>query len=275
MSKDLQSIIAQFKKETDYTLKVKGESLYYSGYLDLQGTAVTSLPDNLTVGGTLDLRGTAVTSLPDNLTVGGSLDLEGCTSITSLPDNLTVGGYLDLRGTAGTDTRHIRRTLTPEQRKRINDAKCRPIIWERRGRKYIKADGEFTVIDNHHGNVYRVHYPGSHKQLYLVTDGENHWAHGKTLAEARADLIYKISDRGTSAYKNMRLDDTLTFEEAIAAYRTITGACAAGTRNFIENRLPQPRKEQYTIREMLQLTKGEYGSGTFARFFNAKADSHE
>jgi hypothetical protein len=31
--------------------------------------------DNLTVGGYLYLEGTSITSLPDNLTVGGCLDL--------------------------------------------------------------------------------------------------------------------------------------------------------------------------------------------------------
>jgi len=79
------------------TLEEK-EGKLYRGYLDLRGTQITSLPDNLTVGGSLDLRGTQITSLPDNLTVGGSLYLRG-TQITSLPDNLTVGGSLYLRGT--------------------------------------------------------------------------------------------------------------------------------------------------------------------------------
>ncbi|MDQ7104486.1 hypothetical protein REA38_13105, partial [Serratia sp. MF2] len=51
---------------------------------------------NLSVGGSLDLEGTGITSLPDNLSVGGYLDLRS-TGITSLPDNLSVGGsfYLD------------------------------------------------------------------------------------------------------------------------------------------------------------------------------------
>ena len=31
------------------------------GGLDLRGTGITSLPDNLTVGGWLDLRGTGIT----------------------------------------------------------------------------------------------------------------------------------------------------------------------------------------------------------------------
>ena len=65
----------------------------------------------------------------------------------------------------------------------------------------------------------------------------------------------------------MSLDETLSFEDAIAAYRTITGSCAAGTRDYVENRLPKPHKSSYTIREIIQLTKGEYLSDVFAKFF--------
>ena len=42
-------------------------------------------------GGNLDLHDTAITSLPEGLTVAGWLDLEGCTAITALPENLSVG----------------------------------------------------------------------------------------------------------------------------------------------------------------------------------------
>ena len=125
----------------------------------------------------------------------------------------------------------------------------------------------FTEVDSHHGNVYRVHKLGSENQLYIVTDGDNHWAHGDTLQEARADLIYKINDRDTSMYEGMTLDDTLTFEEAIVAYRTITGACSPGTRDYIANRLPKPHKEKYSIGEIITLTNGEYGSEMFSKFF--------
>ena len=125
----------------------------------------------------------------------------------------------------------------------------------------------FTEVDSHHGNVYRVHKLGCDKQLYLVTDGDNHWAHGDTLQEAREDLIYKINDRDTSMYEGLTLDDTLTFEESIAAYRTITGACSPGTRDYIANRLPKPHKAKYAIREIITLTEGEYGSERFREFF--------
>ena len=242
------------------------DGLTVGGFLDLRGTSITSLPGGLTVGGDLYLRGTSITSLSEGLTVGDFLDLRG-TSITSLPEGLTVGGDLDLRGTSITDHSKVRRQLSSEQRSKINNARNKPITWAWNGRKYIKVDGEFTVLDSQRGNVYHTHYLGKSDTVYLITDGEGHWAHGAKLQEARQDLLYKINDRDTSAYKNMSLDDEITFEEAVAAYRTITGACAAGTRNFVKNRLPKPIKDKYTIREMLTLTRGEYGSEKLQAFF--------
>jgi hypothetical protein len=75
------------------------ENLTVSGFLDLEGaTCITKLPENLTVGGYIDLKNTNITELPENFTVGGYLNLEN-TKITKLPENLTVGDYLNLRDT--------------------------------------------------------------------------------------------------------------------------------------------------------------------------------
>ena len=202
--------------------------------------------------------------------MGDSLYLEGCTGITSLPDNLTVGGYLDLEGCTGITNKNVNTVLSADARMRIASVRNKLLTWEWNGRKYIKIDGIFSVVDSSHGNVFHVHQLGKSKSMYVVTDGENHWAHGDSLKEARADLIYKINDRDTSEYAKLNLDDTMTFEEAIAAYRTITGACAVGTRDYIENRLPKPHKKKYTVREMIELTKGEYQAETFKNFFTHK-----
>ena len=218
--------IKRFKKETGINLVIKDGKLFYDSDLDLRGTG-----------------------------------------ITALPDNLTVGGYLDLRDTGITDETKVNKKLSSEAIAAINRVSNMPIFWKWNNRTYIKVDDLFTTIDSHHGNVYRVHKLNRKEQLYLVTDGENHWAHGRTLQEARADLIFKINDRDTSIYKTMSLNDTLTYEEAIAAYRTITGACAAGTRDFIENRLPKPHKDKYTVQEIIALTEKEYGGKKFLEFF--------
>ena len=68
------------------------------GYLDLSGTNITKLPDNLTVNESLNLERTNIAELPNNLTVGRYLLLKE-SKITELPDNLTVGYSLDLEGT--------------------------------------------------------------------------------------------------------------------------------------------------------------------------------
>ena len=221
-------------------------------------------------GGSLYLRGTGITSLPEGLTVGGSLYLENCTGITSLPEGLTVGGSLYLRGTGITSLPEIKKELSIKSPSKIREVKnaTNVLTWKWNGNEYIKVDGMFSVLESKRNNIFITHPIGKHKQIYIVTDGEGHYAHGNSIKEARKDLIYKINDRDTSAYKNLSLDDTLSFEEAIAAYRTITGACSAGTRNYIENRLPKPHKECYTIREIIELTEGEYNSSVFAQFFS-------
>ena len=229
------------------------ENLTVGGWLDLQGTGITSIPENLTVGGSLDLRGTGITSLPDNLTVGGDLYLDG-TGITSLPENLTVGGWLglDLSNTQITDTSKVNRNATD--------------IYTWRNNKYIKCDGVFSRVLSHKGNVWKVQSIGKDDTMYIVTDGNGRYAHGKTIKAAKADLIYKISNRDKSKYESLTLDSTVTFEEAIEMYRVITGACAAGTKNFVENRLRE-KKAKYTIAEIIELTKGEYQADVFAEFF--------
>ena len=80
------------------------------GDLDLDGTPITALPDNLTVHGNLYLDGTPITALPDNLTVHGTLDLDG-TPITALPDNLKVGGDLWINSTPNLDTNNLPSSL--------------------------------------------------------------------------------------------------------------------------------------------------------------------
>lgn len=121
---------------------------------------------------------------------------------------------------------------------------------------------------NRRGNVCKVAYIGRNRETYLVTDGAGKWAHGDTLEEAKRYLIYKISNRDTSRYAGLTLDSELTYEEAIEAYRVITGACVAGTRNFCEHILPENEKrDKYNIREIVALTKGNYGAEVFRKFF--------
>ena len=132
--------------------------------------------------------------------------------------------------------------------------------------KFIAVDGIFAEKVSHHGNVWEVKKINDTKTFFIVTDGNGKYAHGDTIQEAKIDLIYKISNRDKSEYETLTLDSELTFEEAIECYRVITGACSFGTKYFVENHLSK-KKDKYTVREMIELTKGRYGNEIFKEFF--------
>ena len=220
------------------------------GSLNLRGTDITSLPDNLTVGGYLDLERTNITNLPDDLTVGGGLDLEG-TNITSLPNDLTVGGGLYLEGTNITNTSMVSILKDGDYEE---------------GR-YIYCDGKLTHIKKKKRlfNKYD-YYIGKIKNNNVIFDGK-YYAHCKNIKQGVSDLEFKrAKDRGSEQYKNISLNDIFTLEEAKTMYRVLTGACQQGTDDFVNN-LGKKVKDKYSIQEMIDLTKGYYESSIFRSFF--------
>ena len=220
------------------------------GSLDLRGTEITSLPDNLTVSGSLDLRGTEITSLPDNLTVGGSLYLRG-TGITSLPDNLTVGGSLYLSGTG----------ITAKEQAKVK----RLLNGMEKPNKWLYADNKLTFIKRKKKINDYIFYVGKIKGQNVIFDGKV-YAHCKSLKEGIQDLEFKhAKDRGAEQYKNTPLDKEFTVDEAVTMYRIITGACRQGSEAFVNS--IKDLKKKYTLKEIIKITKGQYNSTVFERFF--------
>lgn len=103
-------------------------------------------------------------------------------------------------------------SLTSKERKKVSVNKPEPnfgsnlrqqicsfrekMTWE--NGKFISVDGVFSEVMSNKGNIYRIRQIGKERVEYLVTDNKGKWAHGSTLKEARADLIYRIADRDTS-----------------------------------------------------------------------------
>ena len=198
--------------------------------------------------GSLDLRGTSITALPDNLTVGGGLDLRG-TGITTLPDNLTVGGGLDLRGTG----------ITKKKVKKLQDGDYVDARW-------LYANGILTHVKKQKKLQGYTFFVGRIPGRNVIFDGTN-YAHCDTLRNGIADLLFKsASERGAEQYKGLPLDTEMTAEEGMTMYRCITGACRQGTEQFV-NSLGERLKAKYTIREMIELTSGQYNADRFAEFF--------
>ena len=232
---------------SDTKITALPDNLTVGGWLDLSDTKITALPDNLTVGGNLYLIGTELTALPDNLTVGGGLYLSG-TGITALPDNLTVGGWLDLRGTG----------ITNPTVKRLRHGEYVP-------GKYLYADGILTHIKKKKKIGEYTLFIGKIPNRHVIFDGK-HYAHCRTLREGIADLLFKSAiDRGADQYKGISLDDSFTVEELKRMYRVITGACKAGTESFVNSL--KDLKDKYTVREVIEMTDGQYNAEKFKAFF--------
>jgi len=223
----------------------KGFNPNVVSYLDLD--SVTKIPEgfNPTVGGNLDLSNVIEIPKGFNPTVGGNLDLS---NVIEIPKgfNPAVGGNV-----------HSKLTIPYTK---LGD---NPISWN--NGKYIKVDGLFTEVVYKRGNVYQVKKIGNPKEFYLVTDGTK-WAHGDTLKEAYQDLVYKVTNRSKKDFEHLTLNSILTFEESIACYRTITGACSFGTRDFVESN--GIVEKDRTVLEIIELTKDSYGNDSFVQFFN-------
>ena len=183
---------------------------------------------------------------------GGGLYLSG-TGITSLPDNLTVGGSIDLSGTKIADKDKARRRV-----KRLKDG-------DYVDGRYLYADGILTHVRKRRKLGSYTVYVGKIKGKNVVSDGV-HYAHCDNIRDGIDDILFKTaSDRGADQYKGMSLDTEMTVDEAVTMYRIITGACRQGSAAFVDGL--KDKKERYTIRECIELTRGQYGADRFEAFF--------
>ena len=186
---------------------------------------------------------------------GGWLDLRN-TQITSLPEGLTVGGWLDLEGTPITNRSEEMKKVCPLRNGNHTD-------------KYIYCDNILTHIKAVKKIGKYVFYVGKIKGKNVVCDGEL-YAHCSSFKEGVLDIEFKKSkDRGAEQYANLKLDSVLSFDEAVVCYRIITGACRQGTQQFIDGL--REKKKSYTIAEIIEKTKGQFGNTTFADFFKRNA----
>jgi hypothetical protein len=241
---------------------------------DLYLNSLTEIPKgfNPTVGGTLILK--SLTEIPNgfNPTVGRNLDLQSLKqipkgfnptvgwnlfldSVKEIPQgfNPTVGWYLYLNSL----------TEIPEgfNRSDYENKRISLLQWD----KYILCDDRFSEVISKKGNVWKLKDIGKDKIYYLVTDGNGKYAHGNSIKEAKDDLIYKISNRDSTQYQNIDLDKKFSFTECITMYRTITGSCSTGVRNFIE--INGIKKQSYSVNDIIEITKNNYGNESFNKFF--------
>ena len=129
----------------------------------------------------------------------------------------------------------------------------------------LYADGILTHVKRVKKQAGYTFYIGKIKGKIVVSDGM-HYAHCDSFRDGVADLLFKTAaDRGAEQYRGLSLDTKMIVPELVTMYRVITGACRQGTVRFIQSL--GELKESYTIREAIELTKGQYGHERFAEFF--------
>ncbi len=173
--------------------------------------------------------------------------------------------------------RDIFEVLQPVENQKIQLCPCsiKGYLFEKGNKFYYSEDkeNEYIIVDNilskvisRKGNVLKVINYYKDKESYIIKDGDL-YSHGETIKEARESLIYKISSRDTSVYKDLTLDSVLTKDECIKLYRVITGACESGTKYFVSKQDPSKVKDKYSIKELIDLTEGQYGNSELKKYF--------
>jgi hypothetical protein len=103
-----------------------------------------------------------------------------------------------------------------------------------------------------------------------VVQRGNIFSHGDTAEKAIQDLRYKLADRDTTKYKKWKLDSVHPLADMIQAYRAITGACEAGTKQWCEGK-KFPAK--LSVNVAIRATKGAYRAEQFAAFFKKSQEA--
>lgn len=228
-------------------LKEVCSGLIVPGYFDLSSTPIKVLPDNLIVGGAAFLQKTKVTKLSKGMVVGDCIDLRN-TLVTELPDDLVVNGriYADNIKAHNPNTKCLRNGDYVEGR-------------------YLYANGALTQVEYCYKEQECTVYVGKVKGRNVVSDGK-YYVQCSDIKAGIAEIKSKtLNALDIVQYKSLTLDSVVELREAITMYCDITGARIQETNKFVAS--IKNLKGRYVVREIIMLTKGQYGHNQFVDFF--------
>ena len=163
------------------------------------------------------------------------------------------GGSPFLEWTAADGTRYVSADLAANLTVEVEEERGKVI----RGKRFYCGYRRYDCMGSHGKKA---------EEIFIVTDGNGTYAHGNSIRNAKIDLLYKLGDRrDISQYRSLTDSSKLSYNEAIIAYKAITGACSLGISSFLDRK--NPKKRDYTIAEIIDLTKGEFGHSRFVNFF--------
>jgi protein tyrosine/serine phosphatase len=218
---------------------LQGTTINGSLYLSSLTSADASFLQGTTINGSLDLSSltSADASFLQGTTINGSLDLRSLTSAdASFLQGTTINGYLDLSSLTSADASFLQgttingylylRSLTSA------DARiCRSNV--KRLAKGYNTKGGYCFFD---GILAKVTSVSTKKEFTIYTTPTgfvaqkgDYTAHGKSVKSAMSDVAFKeVAEKLKSS--PIYADTLLT----VMHYRTITGACDQGCREFMQ-----------------------------------------
>jgi hypothetical protein len=142
----------------------------------------------------------------------------------------------------------------------VDGKKLKPKRWYIvEGGKWVEVDftdGMFTYMLSNRNGVKKVRDEGRNV-FYVVSDENGNSAHGKTIKEARNDLVYKAMVKFDG-----KVPDSATGRDWVGLYRAITGACSAGIKSFVEEK-GKSLDDVYAKEQICELVKGRFGESKF------------
>ena len=177
------------------------KSLKVKELLDISDTKITEIPNDCEFG-SLDISYTKITKLRDNLVIDCLSAMDS--SLTELPKNLVVYGGLYIENTI---INHLSDdclapsvycNFEPNDKRyekgyvgyyKLKDEIVH--ISHPSGREFLHVDGILSEVIEKKGHVYHVRNGVNEPITYVVTDGNHHWAHGKTLDKASKTFVIR------------------------------------------------------------------------------------
>ncbi len=259
--------IEEFCKATKLTLdQVNG-----SGLID--GNAIldiAQIPDDiqLTINGNFSAPN--LLELPSGVTIKalGNISLDSCIAIHNSA-SMIAGGAIYMLGMSDCDKMFAARkgvrlrnstpkhSLIQEVTRKTTSITSEYIRFERQLFKVIEQTNDTYTLEGLAGDL-----------MYLHTDQLGNWSLATTESGSLENMPYLVADRRKSDYLELTPLSSMSREEIVKCYLTVTGACVDGTKQFDYEVLKPLGQESITIQQLSDLTVGYWGHDAFNDFFN-------
>jgi hypothetical protein len=153
-------------------------------------------------------------------------------------------------------------------------------IWEKSGMMWINYYKLHEIIDTEvrlEYTIYKIQDIDKKDTIrYVVGDYKNNkhrLGFGYTTEGAIIDMLYREKyNKGIYLHehnfvKNLTYDTKLRVQQAAVLYRLATGACNSGVEKFIKRKSIRFDRV-YSVREIYNMTKGQYGGITFREYID-------